>query len=156
MLTVVMVVEGILRLPHSEAITETGNGLYRAFASTTRLYLLTAAWPQDNLTTWLHRHQLSGHQGILSAPAATPEARVDTLRRVRDWRIALVVDSDPACAAAAVADGWTVHLHAPAAYPEPTWRPDRIQGIRPWGALLDEVTHQQDMRAQLPTEGDPQ
>lgn len=154
MLTVVMVVEGILRLPHSEAITETGNGLYRAFAPSTRLYLLTATWAESDLTTWLHRQQLSGHQGILHAPEPTPASRVDTLRRIRSWRIGLVVDSDAACAAAAVADGWHVHLHAPAAYTEPTWRPDHVQDIRPWGALLDEVQHQQDMRNRPPTQGD--
>jgi hypothetical protein len=152
-LTVVMVVENVLRLPHSEAITETGNGLYKALTAC-RLYLLTATWSEDDLTTWLHRRQLSGHQGILYAPDPGAAARIDTLRRVRSWRIGLVIDADAQCAAAAVADGWTVHLHAPAVYPEPAWRPDHIGGIRPWGALLDEVQHQEDMRNR-PPKGDP-
>jgi hypothetical protein len=91
-LTVVMVVENVLRLPHSEAITETGNGLYKALTAC-RLYLLTATWSEDDLTTWLHRRQLSGHQGILYAPAPGAAARIDTLRRVRSWRIGLVRSS---------------------------------------------------------------
>lgn len=154
MITVVMVAEHILRTPNSEASTEVGNALFRALAPATRLHLLTYSWTGEELSAWLGRHQLRGHVGILTCDGPEPAARIDTLRRTRSWRVELVIDHDAECAAAAVAEGWTCLLWAPATFLEPSWRPDHPKDIRPWDALLEELNHQQEMRNH--TKGDPQ
>lgn len=148
MLTVVMVAEGVLRLPQSDGIIATGKGLFQAFAPATRLYLLTYAWTEDALATWLARNQLTGHLGILHSSGPSPAQRLDTLRRIRSWRVELIIEPDPQCAAQEIANGWNVLLHAPALYAEPRWRPDQTAEIQPWQALTDEIHHQQDLRLQ--------
>ncbi|MBD0734112.1 hypothetical protein [Streptomyces sp. CBMA29] len=146
MLTVVMVVEGVLRLPQSEAMLVTGKGLFAALAPTTRLYLLSYAWTESELQSWLARNQLTGHLGIITASGPTPQQRLDALRRIRSWRVELVIEPDPQCAALEIAEGWTALLHAPALYAEPAWRPDHTGHIRPWQALTDEMQHQENLR----------
>lgn len=147
MLTVVMVVEDVLRLPQSDGIITTGKGLFDALAPATRLYLLTSTWDEEDLAGWLRRNQLTGHLGIIRAFGRSVPERIDALRRVRSWRVEMVIEPDPACAAREIAEGWNVLLHAPARYAEPQWRPDQLPEIRPWQALTDEMQHQQEMRS---------
>jgi hypothetical protein len=150
-----MVVESVLRLPQSEGFIDTGRGLYQAFAKSTRLHLLSYSWTEEELAAWLSRNQLTGHLGIINAAGPTPEQRLDALRRIRSWRVELIVEPDPQCAAREIADGWNVLLHAPALYAEPNWRPDSNPEIRSWQSLTQEMSHQQKLRqheTQLPND----
>lgn len=149
-----MVVEGVLRPPESEGVIATGRGLYESLAPATRLYLLTHTWAEKPLAQWLFDNQLSGHLGILTATGPTPPERIDALRRVRSWRIELVIEPDPYCAIREIADGWNALVYAPATFTDPRWRPDREQ-LRPWHALTDEIRRQHELRrAQPPVPAD--
>lgn len=141
-----MVVEGVLRVPDSDAHYETGLGLYMALAPNSRLYLLSHAWTEPELDIWLTRRQLTGHMGILRAQGPTPADRLDALKRIRSWRVELCIEPDPACAAREIAEGWHVLLHTHALYTDPQWRPDHTGDIRPWDELTAEINHQQDLR----------
>lgn len=146
MLTAVLVLEGIVRVAGSEAPLETGVALYQALAHNSRLYVLSNEWTEDEMDLWMRRRGLTGHLTYLHAPIPGPAGRLDALRRIRSWRISLVVEPDPACAAAEIADGWSTLLHTHAAYSRPEWRPDYQGSPRPWDALTDEIEHQQALR----------
>ncbi|MFE6745896.1 hypothetical protein ACFVGM_08605 [Kitasatospora purpeofusca] len=146
MLTVVLVVEGVLRAPGGDGHLETGYGLYQALAPVSQLYLLTHEFEEEELTTWLKRQRLTGHLGVLNSPAPGPAGRLDVLERVRSFRVSLVIEPDPACAAAELAAGWTTLLHTHAAYAQPRWRPDYDGTPRPWGELTAEIDRQQLLR----------
>jgi hypothetical protein len=147
-LTVVMVIEDVLRISGSEGHLETGWGLYRSLAPAAQLYLLTHEFEEDELGIWLRRRRLTGHLGILRAASPGPTGRLDALERVRSWRVGLVIESDPACAAAEIQAGWCTLLHTHAAYTRPSWRPDAPTTPRPWDQLLGTIAEQQILRDQ--------
>jgi hypothetical protein len=143
-----MVIEGVLRAPGTEGQFETGWALYQALARNSRLYLMSAIWTEEESATWLRQRNLTGHLGYLYTPlGGTPAARIDALQQVRTWRISLVIEPDPACAAAELAAGWHTLLHTHAAYSLPEWRPDYIGTPRPWDELTDAIDHQRALRA---------
>ncbi|MFI9271823.1 hypothetical protein ACIGXM_14050 [Kitasatospora sp. NPDC052896] len=146
MLTVVMVLEGVLRMGGSDAQIETGWALYQALARNSRLYVLSHEWPEDEMSTWMRQRNLTGHLAYLHSPDPGPQGRLDTLRRIRSWRVSLVIEPDPSCAAAEIADGWNTLLHTHALYTRPEWRPDHTGSPRPWDALTEEIERQQTMR----------
>jgi hypothetical protein len=151
-----MVLEGVLRIAGSEAHYETGFALYQALALNSRLYLLSHEWTEEQMTPWMRQRGLTGHLAYLHAPIAGPEGRLDALRRIRSWRISLVVEPDPLCASAEFADGWNTLLHTHAAYSRPEWRPDFQGSPRPWDALTREIERQQLMRISDPRFNDDQ
>lgn len=140
-----MVVEGVLRVPASDAHLDTGLGLFYALAKNSRLYLMSHEWEQGELESWLGQRQMNGHLGILRPTGPSPEERIDALERIRSWRVELVIESDPACAAREIAGGWNTLLHTHAAYTLPQWRPDHNGAIRPWDALTGEISRQKQM-----------
>ncbi|MGW1261131.1 hypothetical protein ACWD7Y_04120 [Streptomyces drozdowiczii] len=143
MLAAVMVVEGVLRVPGTEGHIDTGWGLYQSLAKNCRLHLLSHAWTEQDIALWLHKRQITGHQSYLHAPEPGPAGRLEALHRVRAWRIgALVIESDPACAAAEQAAGWNTALVTSTFQgPRPT-----AEAIRPWDDLAGDVEHQHDLR----------
>jgi hypothetical protein len=145
-LTVVMVLEGVLRVVGSEAHYETGFALYQALALNSRLYLLSYEWTEEQMAPWLRQRGLTGHLAYLHAPTPGAAGRLDALRRIRSWRISLVIEPDPTAAAAEIADGWSTLLHTHAAYSRPEWRPDYQGSPRPWDAVTQEIERQQQMR----------
>jgi hypothetical protein len=146
-----MVIEGVLRMPDSDGHYPTGWNLYQAIASTSRLHLLSHTWPEEELETWLMKRRLTGHLGILAATADTPQARIDALERVRDWRLDLVIEPDPVCAAAELEAGFNVLLHTHAQFSRPSWRPDYDRTPRPWDQLTAAIDKQNLLRLQQHT-----
>ncbi|MFC9505347.1 hypothetical protein [Streptomyces sp. NPDC057002] len=146
MLAAVMVVEGILRTPDAEGHYDTGWGLYQALAKNSRLYLLSASWTEEQCALWLAKRHLTGHLGYLHQPTPGPAGRLEALNRIRSWRIGLVLECDPTCAAAELGDGWNTALITHAAYTQPQWRPDYDHSPRPWDDLTNAVERQNELR----------
>ena len=144
MLAAVMVIEGVLRVPDSEGHYDTGWGLYQALNKNCRLHLLSHTWTEQDIALWLTKRHITGHQSYLHAPEPGPAGRLEALQRVRAWRIgALVIESDPACAAAELAAGWNTAL-VTSAFQGP--RQPGPQSIRPWDDLSDAVERQHEIR----------
>lgn len=146
MLSAVMVVEGVLRTPVGEGHFDIGWGLYQALAKNSRLYLLSHTWTEQESTLWLAKRSLTGHISFLHQPEPGPAGRLEALERVRSWRISLVIDPDPSCAAAELAAGWNTSLVTHAAYTQPRWRPDYDGAPRPWAQLAEAIEHQTALR----------
>lgn len=146
MLTIVMVLEGVLRMPGTDGQYETGWALYQALAKNSRLYLMSQHWTEEQTDTWLRQRNLSGHLGYLHTPDPGPAGRIDALQRIRSWRVSLVIEPDPACAAAEIEAGWNVLLHTHAAYSRPEWRPDYTSTPRPWDELTQAIDRQRALR----------
>lgn len=141
-----MVVEGILRMPEGEGHLDTGWSLYQALAKNSRLYLLSHTWTAEQCRLWLAKRQLTGHLDYLHQPAPGPAGRLETLQRIRSWRIGLVLEPDPTCAAAELDAGWNTCLLTHAAYSQPQWRPDYAGEVRPWDDLTAAVERQNELR----------
>ncbi|MFV0135437.1 hypothetical protein ACLGIH_19835 [Streptomyces sp. HMX87] len=141
-----MVVEGILRTPAGEGHYDTGWSLYQALAKNSRLYLLSHTWTEQQCALWLAKRHLTGHLDFLHQPTPGPAGRLEVLNRVRSWRIGLVLEPDPTCAAAELDDGWNTALITHAAYTQPQWRPDYPGTPRPWDDLTTAVERQTELR----------
>lgn len=150
MLSAVMVVEGVLRTPDGEGHFDIGWGLYQALAKNSRLYLLSHTWTEQDSALWLAKRNLTGHLGFLHQPEPGPAGRLEALERVRSWRISLVIEPDPSCAAAELAAGWNTSLVTHAAYTQPRWRPDYDGVPRPWDQLSEAIEHQTALRMSDP------
>ncbi|MFE2539112.1 hypothetical protein [Actinacidiphila glaucinigra] len=146
MLAAVMIVEGVLRTPDAEAHYDTGWGLYHALAKNSRLYLLSHTWTEQDNALWLAKRHLSGHLAYLHQPTPGPAGRLETLERIRSWRISLVLEPDPSCAAAELTAGWNTSLFTHAAYTQPQWRPDYNAAPRPWDDLAQAIERQDRLR----------
>lgn len=145
-----MVVEGVLRAPGSEAHLDTGWGLYHACAVNTRLYLLSATWTAPEIQPWLAKRHLTHHLQYLHQTDPGPEGRLETLERLRSWRVSLILEPDPACAAAELESGWPTALITHPLYTQARWRPDYTGRIRPWEQLTDAIERQQQLRLEDP------
>lgn len=150
MLAAVMVVEGVLRMPTGEGHYDTGWSLYQALAKNSRLYLLSSTWTEEQCAMWLAKRHLSGHLGYLHQPLPGPAGRLETLNRIRSWRIGLVIEADPTCAAVELGDGWNTALITHTAYTQPEWRPDYSGSPRPWDDLTAAVERQAELRLNDP------
>ncbi|MFE5853251.1 hypothetical protein ACFQ61_08525 [Streptomyces sp. NPDC056500] len=147
MLSAVMVVEGVLRIPNTEAHYDTGWGLYQALAKNAHLHLLSHIWHEHEIALWLARRSITGHQSYLHAPEPGPAGRLEALQRIRSQRIgALVLESDPACAAAELAAGWNTALFSSAPHIQSPQQGASDRRIRPWEDLAEAVERQQDLR----------
>lgn len=141
-----MVVEGILRTPQGEGHYDTGWSLYQALAKNSRLYLLSHTWSEEQSSLWLAKRQLRGHINYLHQIDPGPAGRLEALERIRSWRIGLVLEADPICAAAELDAGWNTALITHAAYTQPQWRPDYDRAPKPWDALTQAVERQTELR----------
>lgn len=141
-----MVVEHVLRTSGSDGHIDTGYALYQSLAPNAQLYLLTHEFDEGELTTWLQKRRLSGHLAVMKSHAPGPAGRLDALERVRSFRIGLVIEPDPECAAAEITAGWSTLLHTSAAYTQPRWRPDYTGTPRPWDQLTAAIERQESLR----------
>jgi hypothetical protein len=147
MLTVVMVLEGVLRIPSSDGHYPTGWSLFHALAPNTRLYLLSHQWRDEECKPWLAKRNLTGHLGYIHQPIPGTAGRLEALQLVRHWHVNLVIEPDPACAAAELEAGWNTLLHTHTGYSRPEWRPDYTGTPRPWDDLIATIERHQDLRA---------
>lgn len=145
-LAAVMVVEGILRTPTGEGHYDTGWSLYQALAKNSRLYLLSHSWTEEQCALWLAKRHLHGHINYLHQAVPGPAGRLEALDRLRSWRIGLVLEPDPSCAAAELWAGWNTALITHAAYTQPQWRPDYDASPRPWDDLSEAIERQTALR----------
>jgi hypothetical protein len=147
MQTVVMVVEGILREPNSEAPIAEGITLYRGLAESSRLYLLSAMWTPREMARWVFSRTIEQrHIGFQTALTPSPEDRINALSRIATWNPALVLESDPLCAEAEYRAGYPTMLFALPAYRAVSWRPDSPSGPQPWDAIAAEMARQEELR----------
>lgn len=145
-----MVVEGILRTPEGEGHYDTGWALYQALAKNSRLYLLSETWTEEQSALWLAKRQLTGHLGYLHQTLPRAAGRLEALSRIRSWHIGLVMEPNPAIAAALLRAGWNTAVITHSAYSQPQWRPDYDGTPRPWDLLTEEVERQTALRLTAP------
>lgn len=146
-LIVVMVVEGVLRNSGTDAQFETGWALYQSLVPNSRLFLMSHEWTAPEMDVWLQRRHLTGHLDYLHCPIPGPAGRIDALARIKSWRVNLVIEPDPACAALELAEGWNTLLHTHAAYTRPEWRPDYQGTPRPWDQMVEGIEKNQLLHA---------
>jgi hypothetical protein len=144
-LTTVLVIDGLLRMPESDGHYDEGVTLYRALAQASRLYLISAEWDSDEMDQWLFKRQLKGHVGFQKAISPSPPDRTRALGQISSWRPALIFEGDPACAAHALAAGYPVCLMVRPTYRDPRWQPDHSRTPEPWGDIMTEKQRQEDL-----------
>lgn len=142
MQTVVMVVDGILRPYGSEGYVDEGVTLYRSLVRESRLHLVSAWWGEEEMGAWLFKRQLKGHIGFQKTLGPSPADRLDALSRISSWNPALVIESDPACAALELRNGYATLLLARPLYADQRWRPDSRKGPQPWDEVVAEQKRQ--------------
>lgn len=147
MQTVVMVIEGVLRVQGSDAPIPEGITLYHGLADASRLHLVSALWTPEETNRWIFskgvaprhiRHEL--------ALTPSPEDRLEALRRIASWSPALVVESDPLCAVEALRAGYPTMLFARPFYRNVQWRPDASRAPQPWDEIAAEMSRQEELR----------
>jgi len=147
MQTVAMIVEGILREPNSEAAIAEGVTLYRGLAESSRLYLVSAMWTAQEMSRWLFGRGLeSRHIGYRLALSPSAADRLHALAKIASWSPALVLESDPVCAAETLRHGYPTVLFAVPAYRAVSWRPDSAAVPDPWDTVAAEIQRQADLR----------
>lgn len=146
MLTVVLIVEGVLRLSGSDGRISEGVTLYRSLAAASRLYLVSHEWGRDDIDRWLFHGGLAGHIGYQWAPSYSPDDRINALSKISSWSPALVIEPDPECAALELRHGYPVCLFARPTYGELRWRPDAPTGPQPWDDVVTELKRQEELR----------
>lgn len=143
MQTVVMVVEGVLRMEGSEGHYDDGVTLYRALSKESRLYLLSGIWTEAQMDQWLFSRNLKGHVGYHKSFS---KRRVDAMAQLQKWKPALIVESHLQSAPELVFHGYHVLLLARPAYEAPRWQPDYKATPVPWDDLRAEQERQEDLR----------
>lgn len=147
MQTVVIVVEGILREPHSEGAIAEGVTLYRGLCESSRLYLLSAVWTSQEMSRWLFGRGIEPrHIGYRLALTPSATDRLNALAKITSWNPALILESDAVCAAELLRAGYPTALFAVPAYRAVSWRPDSAAGPDPWDIVAAEIQRQADLR----------
>lgn len=141
-----MVVEGVLRSPGSDGHIDEGVTLYRSLVTNSRLYLMSNEWDQDEMDAWLFKNGLRGHIAFQWMASSSCDDRIDALSKLRTWNPAIVIESDPACAAVELRHGYPTLLLARPFYADARWRPDASRGPQPWDEVEAELKRQESLR----------
>lgn len=151
--TVVIQVEGVLRKP-AGAVIESGRNLYAALSQHYRIVLVSEEDDRDQVSTWLSMEGFRTHDHLVCSGDWRPRheapwvATMLALKVSYGYPVSLVVVPSPADAADLIRHGYDTLLFTMAAYALPEWRPDHKAGIQPWEDLSEEVSRQEQIRAQ--------
>jgi hypothetical protein len=148
-MNIALVIEGVLKAPHSEAFIPAGVGIYKALTEVEhRLFLLTERLDHV-LRDWLRTSYIPGYIGLAQIDAAdlldgTLHRSLGKLRATGP--VDLVIDADIRRSADAFRHGYTVMPMLAPAYLRPAWRPDYDGTPKPWDELDAEVQRQRALR----------
>lgn len=149
-MNIVLVVEGTLKSPVSEAPIVAGVGLYKALVEVEHRLFLLCEQLDEVLRDWLKYNCLPGFVGLAQIQAADLQDATlhRTLGRLRiTGPVDLVIDADPGRCADSFRHGYTVLPFLAPAYARPQWRPDHDASPRPWDVLEAEVRRQRALDA---------
>jgi hypothetical protein len=142
--TAVIAVDGVLRHPVSGTPIREGIKLYLTLADSYDIVIAADEDQGDELQDWLDRNGVRKRLGqVLWRRDGGRIAQLEFLRQ-GGGLIDLVVEPDPAAAAVAYQQGFTVLMFLSPAYSKPEWRPDDRPGIPAWDDLLERVSRDQD------------
>lgn len=136
-----MRLDGVLRSSDG-AIIRAGHGLYTGLCEIYRVVILAT---RDLDETWLRINGLTAHQFVIypepGDPADEPARRVRQIQRLRSRAevVELVVDPDPAVAAAVCRVGVPVLHYVDPPYARPEFLPDYTSRIRPWDQMVADL-----------------
>ena len=140
-----IVLDGVMRKLVGGAPIPEGLRLYLSLAATGQIILLSDAPGQAQ--EWLELHGCTRHAFIrITDPSFTVADQANALRR-EGYDLGMVVVADPEQATGLIGAGFNTVLFTHARYAQPSWRPDTPTGVKPWGDIVDLVTHQAKMKA---------
>ena len=143
--TAVITIEGVLQKNVSYSPIPVGLVLYHSLTNGFNVALVTDGY-QEEVDYWLSVEGLNTHGTVVyndftlaeKAPIDRRLRQINSLR-ARQFAIDLIVEPDPAIAAALLRDGYTVLNFLHYSYALPQWRPDYERKIKPWAELEQEA-----------------
>jgi hypothetical protein len=150
--TYVMVVDGVLRKPATNAVIESGQALYWSLAETGRLALLCGD-DKDKVDWFLRTNGFTKHVYLIPEdPTASPTAGGRRMQQIRELRrgqanIAFVVEPDPTIALDLYNESVPVMIYLHPTYTQPAFRPGYKSLAKPWEDLISEVEFQIEQKA---------
>jgi hypothetical protein len=146
--TIAIVFEGGLKGEVHDSPIKAGILLYRGVALIGRVAILVDRTPMEKVEHWLNIQNLHDHSWIILPRASDPidsvERRLLQVARLRSEGAAveLVLEPNPAIAAALQGSGIATALFMHPATARPEYRPDYEGHTRPWATLEAEIDRQ--------------
>lgn len=150
--TYVLVVDGVLRKPSTNAIIEQGQELYWALSMTGRLVLLCGE-DEDKVDWFLRTNNFTKHALLLPEdPTASPTPAGRRMQQIREVRasgayIQFVIEPDPRIALHLFQESIPVMAYLHPVFMQPSFRPDYQSVATPWEDLTREVEFQIETKA---------
>lgn len=149
----VVCLNGFLR-PSSnrDGIDPVAQDIYVSLKSRYRVVLLDETADRDT-EHWLGVYGITGFTRAYTPPAdfapeTVTDGRLRMLAAIRNADGAdLVVEADPACAAAEIRAGYNVLLYASPHYLLDIWDPEHGDAPRPWDDIVSEIDRQRAAKA---------
>lgn len=143
----VIQIEGILRKHIGEQPLESGRRLYLGLSQFFDIILVSSSVDKDRMDEWLTTEGFARHAHVVYGWMAPTADLASMLRNQYGYNVEYFVLTDPARAVGLIESGYSTLLVTNTAYALPEWRPDSHHGVRPWGALVDEIDQQRKLRA---------
>lgn len=144
--TSLIAIDGVLRKLVGGAPIIEGMRLYRSFALTGRVVLMSHEC-NDQLADWLELHGCISHDFVHACPRDLTMANQANVLRRQGYDIDLAVVPDPAEAHTLIQAGFNTILFTHGAYAHPSWRPDADKGVQPWGDIVELTAKMARMKA---------
>lgn len=148
---IAIVVEGVLKQPHSESLIIAGVTLYKSLVAGSRVSLIFDG-PQKNTTHhWLMVNRLLEHTGEVYQETTDPVGQgpkrvAQVTRLLRQGPLALVLESDTEAAAALLERQIPTFLFLHPSFTHPEHRPDYKAPRSPWSDVVSELGRQKEAR----------
>lgn len=150
--TYVLVVDGVLRKPATNAVIESGRALYWSLVETGRLALLCGE-DRDKVDWFLRTNAFNKHVHLIPEdPTSSPTPSGRRLQQIRELRraqsnITFVVEPNPAIALDLYKESVPVMVYLHPVYTQPAFRPGYKSVAKPWEDLISEVEFQIEQKA---------
>lgn len=150
--TYVLVLDGVIRKPSTNAVIEQGANLYWALAETGRLALLCGE-DREKADWFLRTNGFTKHVYLIPEdPTASPTQAGRRMQQVRQLRsrqthIQFVVEPDPRIVTELFKESVPVMAYLHPVFTQPAFRPDYQSTATPWDDLIREVEYQIDAKA---------
>lgn len=143
-MSIVMMMDGILRRERDQSIISEGMALYKSLNETNRVILVCKDTEKADI--WLKTHNLGKKlddiQAILDTPLDNPELLTIELIRSKG-KIDFVVTEDPDLARHLLESGVNTLVFLNPRYTRPEFRPDGREGKKSWDQITEEIDRQQ-------------
>lgn len=148
-MNIALSVDGVLRSDTGEVIYG-GLAVYRAFKAVGRVTLLTSM-DQRAFVAWSVINNITDYDELIDSSVEIDPREPLRFRQLSVVRskgtVDVYVDSTAEYVAEGLRRGINSLLFCAPSYARPEFRPDAPKGVRPWSELVDEITHQQAMKA---------